>query len=284
MFSGVSYGLHSVELVYHSTSPFFFTTASRVRSDADTEVNFGIGLSSARLFGSVRSDAGIGLPGVEISVSKGPQHFNAQTDAEGKFRVEGLSRGEYEVKLDADSVPPGYLLEDLETQRTTVDASAPAQIAFTLKAIRNISGRVTIYDRASHQEIPVPGITVLLRELSRMSVTDEKGVYLFRDLAAGPIAWSSSFKGKNPGGRLFSRRSHPSLKTLRSTWERNSQLRRSGPASPHVNCVAGQAPEFRATGRCARMGEALALLHKILLAKPFSNINIVFSYPERVPS
>jgi hypothetical protein len=196
VFSGVSYGLHSVELVYRSTSPFFFTTASRVQSDADTEVNFGVGLSAARLLGSVRSDAGIGLSGVEISVSNGLQHFSAQTDAEGKFRVEGLSRGEYEVKLDTDSVPPGYSLEALETQRTTVEASAPAQIAFTLKAIRNISGRVTIYDRAHHQEIPVQQITVLLRELSRMSVTDENGVYLFRDLAAGSYNLVVIYQGK----------------------------------------------------------------------------------------
>jgi hypothetical protein len=195
-FSGVSSGLHFVELVYHSTSPFFFTTASRVQSDADTEVNFGVGLSSARLFGAVRSDAGIGLAGVEISISKGPQHFSAQSDAEGKFRVEGLSRGEYEVKIDIYSVPPGYSLAELETQRTTVETSAPAQIAFTLKAIRNISGRVTIYDGASHQEMPVPGITVLLREPLRASVTDENGVYLFRDLSAGSYSLVVIHQGK----------------------------------------------------------------------------------------
>jgi hypothetical protein len=196
VFSHVSYGLHFLELVYHSTSPFFFTTASRVQSDADTEVNFGVGLSSARLFGSVRSDAGIGLSGVEISISKGPQHFRAQTDAEGKFRVEGLARGEYEVKLDVDSVPLGYSLAELETQRTTVEASAPGQIAFILKAIRNISGRVTIYDRASHQQMPVPRITVLLRELSRSSVTDENGVYLFRVLPAGRYRLIVMYQGK----------------------------------------------------------------------------------------
>jgi hypothetical protein len=196
VFSGVSYGLHFVELVYHSTSPFFFTTASRVQSEADTEVNFGVGLSSARLFGSVRSDAGIGLSGVEISISKGPQHFSAQTDDEGTFRVAGLSSGEYEVKLDIDSVPPGYSLAELETQRTTVEASAPARIAFALKAIRNISGLVTIYDHASHQEVPVPRITVLLRELARASVTDENGVYLFRDLSAGPYSLVVIYQGK----------------------------------------------------------------------------------------
>ena len=196
VFSGVSYGMHFVELVYHSTSPFFFTTASRVQSDADTEVNFGVGLSLARIFGSVRSDAGIGLSGVGISISKGPQHFSAQTDDEGKFRVEGLSRGEYEVMLDMDSVPPGYSLAESTTQRTTVEASAPARIAFTLRAIRNISGQVTIYDRASHQEMPVPGITVLLRELSRACVTDENGVFLFRDLSAGPYSLVVMYQGK----------------------------------------------------------------------------------------
>jgi hypothetical protein len=185
MFSGVSYGSHFVEIIYHSTSPFFFTTASRVQSDADTEVNFGVGLSSARLFGTVRSDAGIGLSGVEISISKGPQHFSAQTDAEGKFRIEGLSRGEYEVRLDIDSVPRGYSLAELGAQRAAVEAATPAHVAFTLTAIRNISGRVTIYDRISHQQMPVPRITVLLRELSRVSVTDENGVYLFRGLPAG---------------------------------------------------------------------------------------------------
>jgi hypothetical protein len=196
VFSGVSYGSHSVEVVYHSTSPFFFTTASRVPSDADTEVNFGVGLSSARLFGSVRSDAGLGLSGVEIGISRGSQHFSAQTDGDGKFHAEGLSDGEYDVKIDLDSVPPGYSLTVLETQRTNVDAAVPAQVAFTLKAIRNISGRVTIYDRASQQVMPVSGVTVFLLELSGASVTDENGVYLFRDLPAGSYRVSVSYQGK----------------------------------------------------------------------------------------
>jgi hypothetical protein len=195
MFPGVSYGLHFVELAYHSASPFFFTTASRVQSDADTEVNFGVGLSSARIFGSVRSDAGIALSGVEISISKGPLHFSAQTDVEGKFRIEGLSPDVYEVNLDMNSVPPGYSLAESATQRTAVEASAPARIAFTLRAIRNISGRVTIYDRASHQDIPVPGITVLLREFARVCVTDENGFYLFRELSAGSYSLVVVYQG-----------------------------------------------------------------------------------------
>ncbi len=199
VFSGVSYGPHSVEVVYHSTSPFFFTTASRVEAGADTEVNFGVGLATARLFGSVRSDAGIGLAGVEIGISKGPQQFSARTDAEGKFHAEGLSDGEYEVKLDMDSVPPGYSLAGLETQQTNVEAGVPAQVEFTLQAIRNISGRVTIYDRASQRDAPVSGVTVLLRELSGASVTDENGVYLFRDLPAGSYRVFVIYQGEESG-------------------------------------------------------------------------------------
>jgi hypothetical protein len=55
---------------------------------------------------------------------------------------------------------------------------------------------VTIYDRASHQQMPVPRITVLLRELSRSSVTDENGVYLFRVLPAGRYRLIVIYQGK----------------------------------------------------------------------------------------
>jgi len=37
---------------------------------------------------------------------------------------------------------------------------------------------------------------VLLRELSRESITDENGVYLFRDLPAGPYSLVVIYKGK----------------------------------------------------------------------------------------
>jgi hypothetical protein len=195
-FTGVSYGLHFVEVDYHSSSPFFFTTASRVQSDANTEVNFGVAFSAARLFGSVRSDSGIGLSGVEIDLSGGLQHLRTQTDTEGKFQFEGLSPGDYEAKLDINSVPPGYSLAELETKRTAVEASVPAQVAFTLRAIRNISGKVTVYDQASHQEIPVSNITVLLRETSRTSVTDKNGDFLFRDLPAGPYSVVVIYQGR----------------------------------------------------------------------------------------
>jgi len=195
-FAGVTYGSHSVEVVYHSANPFFYTTASRMQSEINEEINFGIGLAFGRIFGTVQSDTGAGLAGVEISVSQGPHRARAQTDSKGDFQVEGLSNGDYEVKLDADSVPPGYSFAGLETERASVNPSVPGRSSFTLKAIRNVTGRITIYDRVSQQEIPVPKTAVRIRELSLESITGQDGTYLFRNLPAGSYSLVVVYQGK----------------------------------------------------------------------------------------
>jgi Carboxypeptidase regulatory-like domain len=195
-FAGVTYGSHSVEAVYQSANPFFYTTASRVQSEINEEINFGIGLAFGRIFGTVQSDTGTGLAGVEIGVSQGPHRTRAQTDSKGEFRVEGLSSGQYEVKLDADSVPPGYSFAGLETERASVNPSVPGRSSFTLNAIRNVSGRIAIFDRASQQEIPVPKTAVRIRELSLESITDQNGIYLFRNLPAGSYSLVVVYQGK----------------------------------------------------------------------------------------
>ena len=57
-FAGVTYGSHSVEAVYRSVNPFFYTTASRMQSEINEEMNFGIGLAFGRIFGRVQSETG----------------------------------------------------------------------------------------------------------------------------------------------------------------------------------------------------------------------------------
>ena len=42
----------------------------------------------------------------------------------------------------------------------------------------------------------MPRITVLLRELSRESITDENGIYLFRDVPAGSYSLMVIYEGK----------------------------------------------------------------------------------------
>src|SRR6202045_3245484 len=195
-FFNVSYDSHTVEAVYQSASPFFFTTASKVQTDINTEVNFGVGASVARLFGSVRNDAGVGVEGVELIVSRGPDRIRSHTDADGKFHVEVRSSGEYEVQLDIDSLPAGYTLLAQPIELITIDPSIPAQIAFTLAAVRNISGRVLIYDRTLQQQVFVPGIAVFLSGNSRQCVTDKNGFYLFRNLPSGAYGVTVIYNGR----------------------------------------------------------------------------------------
>ena len=66
-FSNVPYGPHTVEATFHSNRPFFFTTASRVECEINSEVNFGVAFSFSRLFGTVRSEGGTACPESELS-------------------------------------------------------------------------------------------------------------------------------------------------------------------------------------------------------------------------
>lgn len=168
-----------------------------MQSEVDEEVNFGVGLSLGRLFGSVRSDSGSGIAGVEIHISHETRQIRAHTGSDGEFRLQGLSSGDYEITVNADSVPAGYSVAELKPALAAVDPSTPARIAFILKAVRNIAGRVLIYDRASGREIPVANTVVRLRELSRESTTDANGSYLFRNLPAGSYSLKVRYQGSD---------------------------------------------------------------------------------------
>ena len=94
--------------------------------------------------------------------------------------------GDYDVQADEDSLPAGYSADGLgEAQRVTVGATSPGKAAFTSRALRSISGRVTVYDTKERRYVPVNGAQVALREPGLMAKTDPLGRYLFRDLAAG---------------------------------------------------------------------------------------------------
>jgi hypothetical protein len=187
-FSQVPYGQHVVEAIFKSQKPYFFTTASRAEVETNGVVNFGITFSISHVFGIVQNDAGIGVPAVGISFANGTHLYGATTDMGGRFSLAGLPAGTYEARLRPESLPEGYSLEDLQSKHLSLDPSAPSQITFTVKAFRNIAGRVSVYQAASGRQVPLAGATVKLRELSRECHTDESGAYLFRDLPAGTFS------------------------------------------------------------------------------------------------
>src|SRR5207253_10702987 len=66
-FRDLQAGSHRVAAQLPADKPAFFTTPSRVETDAPSTVNFGLVWSPARVSGRVVSDANLGIPGAVIN-------------------------------------------------------------------------------------------------------------------------------------------------------------------------------------------------------------------------
>ena len=184
-FSRVPAGVHSVQIAFRSTRPFFYTTPSKVSTVADSVVDFGVIYPAAQMVGYALSDAGVGLPQIGILV-KGPQgEMSLTTDKAGQFFVPVAQPGEYMVSVDAERVPDGYALEDLIPVGVSVAEGEYKKVSFTLPAIRALTGVVEGYDPGKGQYVPIANATVELVELKRKTVTDGKGWYAFRNMPSG---------------------------------------------------------------------------------------------------
>jgi hypothetical protein len=184
-FTRVPDGRHEVEARYASPTPFYFTSASRVEVTEGRPVSFAIGFSLGRVFGYVRNDAGVPLPGIRLRVVGPEGPLAAETDGQGRFEVLSLRPATYRVDLEAESVPPGYAIDRLEPVEALVSSDAPARAEFVVPAHRTVAGRVRVFDAATGTYRPGGARTVRLRELDRTCRTDDSGAFVFRDLPAG---------------------------------------------------------------------------------------------------
>ncbi|MGH9371866.1 MAG: carboxypeptidase regulatory-like domain-containing protein, partial [Vicinamibacterales bacterium] len=184
-FDDVSYGSHLVEARYTSDQPTFFTTPSPAEVETGASVHFGVARSRSSLRGVVLVDAGTGINGVLLHVVSGDRRTTARTADDGTFVVEGLAPGDYDVAIDAGSVPAGYPVDSLAAQRVRVEKAEPGRARFVLRPYRSIAGRARMLDRNSGQYVALAGATVELRPLGRKSVTDAQGQYAFRNVPAG---------------------------------------------------------------------------------------------------
>jgi hypothetical protein len=200
-FDNVSYGRHRVEARYVSQQPTFFTTPSPAEVETDSSVNFGIARSRSSVRGVVRTDAGLGLPGVLIHVANADRRASARTADDGSFIAEGLVAGDYDVAIEAGSVPAGYPLDSLLPQRVRVEPTAPGRATFILRAYRSVAGQARLFNRETGQYVALAGATVELQPLKQKSVTDANGQYAFRDLAAGEY----TIVAKHDGREYFAR-------------------------------------------------------------------------------
>jgi cell division septation protein DedD len=184
-FENVPYGPHRVEARYTSDQPTFFTTPSPADVETGSSVHFGVAWSRSSLRGVVLADAGAGINGVLVHVVNADRRTTARTADDGRFVVEGLAPGDYDVTIDAASVPAGYPVDNLAAQRVRVEKAEPGRARFVLRPYRSVAGRARVFDRISGQYIALAGATVELLPLGQKSVTDARGQYAFRNLPAG---------------------------------------------------------------------------------------------------
>jgi hypothetical protein len=195
-FDDVPYGQHRVEARYVSDQPTFFTTPSPATVDAGGSVNFGIAVSRSSLRGVVLTDAGLGLPGVLVHIAGADRRTTARTGDDGTFVGEGLVAGDYDVAIEAGSVPAGYPVHMLAPQRVRVEKTEPGRVTFLLRPFRSVAGKARLFNRETGQYIALAGSTVELQPLQRRSVTDASGQYTFRDLEAGEYTIVARHEGR----------------------------------------------------------------------------------------
>ena len=184
-FDDVPYGRHRVEARHLSSQPTFFTTPSPAEVDAGSSVNFGIAVSRSSLRGVIHTDGGLSLSGVGVHIVGTDRRTTVRTADNGSFVADGLPAGDYDVIIDPGTVPAGYPLDSLAPQRIRVEHTTPGRATFVLRPHRGVTGRAQLFNRDTGQYVALPGAVVELQPLGLRSITDSKGQYTFRDLAAG---------------------------------------------------------------------------------------------------
>lgn len=99
------------------------------------------------------------------------------------------------MRVNPASVPATYLVQDLKPQSMRVDPAQPGRADFVLRAYRSVLGNVRLYDVCTGTYVPVPGVMVTLRPLEIVSITDQAGRFLFRNLPAGQHTLAATYTG-----------------------------------------------------------------------------------------
>lgn len=169
---------HPVEIRYQSRKPFRFTTPPLVSAHTGNAVSFGIGPIAGHVTVFLRSADRFPINNVRVAISDRTHTWTRQT-IDGKASLDVGRSGTYEVSLNTESVPPGYVLVDAAPRSVVISEGHSATVEFVLKANRSIGGRLR------SQTEPLAGVQVILQPDGRTSTTDGEGNYLFRNVSPG---------------------------------------------------------------------------------------------------
>jgi hypothetical protein len=195
-FAGVPEGKHEVHAILHGETPSYFTTPEEVEASQNSEVYFGVARLLSSLGGEVRDDTERGISGIGFIIQGEDRRVRAVSSADGKFFVPRLPDGEYTVSVDAETLPAGYIIQDpAEVHVVTASGKAP-RANLRVRALRNLSGRALVYDRELGKYVGIPGVVVVITELSLKATTDADGRFLFRELRSGTFNVSAVWGGR----------------------------------------------------------------------------------------
>ncbi|HEX8170941.1 MAG TPA: SPOR domain-containing protein [Thermoanaerobaculia bacterium] len=173
-FERVGSGAHRVTARVPRAPEAYFTTASKVEANAGEELRFGVAFTPARVFGRLVDDAGAGIAQAQLALTRGATRVDAVTATDGTFSF-AAAPGEWELALDAATLPPGFALVT-PPQRLQLQRESPVTLSFAARANRSISGRV-----------PAGVTSVTIEPGARVVAVGEGGRFLARSLPAGEI-------------------------------------------------------------------------------------------------
>jgi hypothetical protein len=170
---GITRGAHRVTARVPNVEGAYFTTPSRVEASSGDVVRFGVALTPARVFGRIISDAGDGIGGVTVALTRGMSRFSAITGSEGSYSI-AAPPGEWSIAVDATTLPAGFSGDDARAVR--LDRAAPTSVAWKIRANRSITGHA-----------PAGATSVFLDRLGRSVPVAPDGSFSIRSLPAGEI-------------------------------------------------------------------------------------------------
>ena len=173
-FEHVTSGPHRVVARIPDARDAYFTTPSRVEAIAGDRLTFAVASSPAHLFGRVVSDAGDGLGGIAVALTRGATRLEATSATDGTFAL-NAAPGEWELSLDTLSLPPGFALGNA-SRPVMLAAALPSNESFTVRANRSVSGHA-----------PAGVTSIVVDPLGRQVPVAADGAFTIRSLPAGAI-------------------------------------------------------------------------------------------------
>jgi hypothetical protein len=235
-FDEVGAGLHRVEALLPEEVGAYFTTPSSARVEAGADTSFALAWAPARVSGSVRDDAGAGIPHVAVHLARGGGELTTVTDSSGNYAIQS-EEGDGVLSIDPASLLEGYDPASATPAVVHLSREAAAHADLTVTANRSVSGTI--------HAVPRFAVPVWIRGNNRKALADAEGRYVLRGLTPGRWLIQVEIDGRWSRGSWRFRRARSSSAdstsrlACRPGSARRSRCRRVAPHVGSPGCSGG---------------------------------------------